>query len=153
MRWNFPAVRRAVVAAAVLLAGAAGCDSNPRTYPVHGKVMLEDGRLVTRGVVLFEGASGGALVAARGTITPNGTYEMSTYKPGDGVPPGKYRVQINPIDLSDTPDEQKNLPFDVKYTNPSDDPQMGGKTPYYSPKEFELNELNAPEGAEPIPTF
>src|SRR5947208_6474009 len=116
MRWNFPAVRRAVVAAAVLLAGAAGCDSNPRTYPVHGKVMLEDGRLVTRGVVLFEGASGGALVAARGTITPNGTYEMSTYKPGDGVPPGKYRVQINPIDLSDTPDEQKNLPFDVKYT-------------------------------------
>lgn len=44
-------------------------------------------------------------------------------------------------------------PFDVKYTNPSDDPQMGVKTPYYFPKEFELNELNAPEGAEPIPTF
>ena len=44
-------------------------------------------------------------------------------------------------------------PFDVKYTNPSDDPQMGAKTPYYFPKEFELNELNAPEGAEPIPTF
>jgi hypothetical protein len=44
-------------------------------------------------------------------------------------------------------------PFDVKYTNPSDDPQLGAKTPYYFPKEFELNELNAPEGAEPIPTF
>ena len=44
-------------------------------------------------------------------------------------------------------------PFDVKYTNPSDDPQMGVKTPYYFPKEFELNELNAPEGGEPIPTF
>jgi hypothetical protein len=44
-------------------------------------------------------------------------------------------------------------PFDVKYTNPSDDPQMGAKTPYYFPKEFELNELNAPEGGEPIPTF
>jgi len=44
-------------------------------------------------------------------------------------------------------------PFDVKYTNPSDDPQMGAKTPYYFPKEFEFNELNAPEGGEPIPTF
>lgn len=45
-------------------------------------------------------------------------------------------------------------PFDVKYTNPGDDPQMGAKgKPYYFPKEFELNELNAPEGGEPIPTF
>jgi hypothetical protein len=24
---------------------------------------------------------------------------------------------------------------------------------YYFPKEFEVNELNAPEGGEPIPTF
>jgi len=45
-------------------------------------------------------------------------------------------------------------PYDIKYTNPSDDPQMGapGK-PYYFPKEFEVNEFNASEGAEPIPTF
>jgi hypothetical protein len=45
-------------------------------------------------------------------------------------------------------------PYDIKYTNPSDDPQMGaqGKA-YYFPKEFEVNELNAPEGGEPIPTF
>lgn len=45
-------------------------------------------------------------------------------------------------------------PYDIKYTNPSDDPQMGaaGK-PYYFPKEFEVNELNAPEGGEQIPTF
>jgi quercetin dioxygenase-like cupin family protein len=45
-------------------------------------------------------------------------------------------------------------PYDIKYTNPSDDPQMGtpGK-PYYFPKEFEGNELSAPEGSEPTPTF
>lgn len=45
-------------------------------------------------------------------------------------------------------------PYDIKYTNPSEDPQMGapGK-PYYFPKEFEVNELNAPEGGEQIPTF
>ena len=45
-------------------------------------------------------------------------------------------------------------PFDVAYTNPGDDPQMGAQgKPYYFPKEFESNELSAPEGGEPIPTF
>lgn len=45
-------------------------------------------------------------------------------------------------------------PYDVKYTNPSDDPQMGAQgKPYYFPKEYELNELNAPQGGEPIPSF
>ncbi len=45
-------------------------------------------------------------------------------------------------------------PFDVKYTNPSDDPEMGVKgKPYYFPKEYEENELNMKEGGEPIPTF
>jgi hypothetical protein len=45
-------------------------------------------------------------------------------------------------------------PYDVKYTNPSDDPQMGAQgKPYYFPKEYELNELNAAEGGEPIPSF
>ena len=45
-------------------------------------------------------------------------------------------------------------PYDIKYTNPSDDPQMGAQgKPYYFPKEFEVNEFNASEGAEPIPTF
>ena len=45
-------------------------------------------------------------------------------------------------------------PYDIKYTNPSDDPQMGAQgKPYYFPKEFEVNELSAPEGGEPIPTF
>ena len=45
-------------------------------------------------------------------------------------------------------------PYDIKYTNPSDDPQMGAQgKPYYFPKEFEVNELTAPGGGEPIPTF
>jgi quercetin dioxygenase-like cupin family protein len=45
-------------------------------------------------------------------------------------------------------------PFDVKYTNPGDDPQMGAQgKPYYFPKEFEVNELDATQGGESIPTF
>jgi hypothetical protein len=53
---------------------------------------------------------------ARGEIRPNGGYQLSTRQLGDGVPPGKYRVLINPVDLSDKPDEEKDLPFDIKYT-------------------------------------
>lgn len=45
-------------------------------------------------------------------------------------------------------------PYDVKYTNPSDDPSNAAKgKPYYFPHEYEQNELNAKEGGEPIPTF
>ena len=33
------------------------------------------------------------------------------------MPPGKYRVRINSMDLSEVPDEKKKLPYDVKYLN------------------------------------
>jgi hypothetical protein len=66
-------------------------------------------------MVVVERREGGAAITARGEIHPDGRYELSTDKIGDGVPPGKYRVLINSMDLSDVPDEKKNLPFDIKY--------------------------------------
>jgi hypothetical protein len=105
--------RMVVIAALVLLVSTAGCGR--RMYPVHGIVTLDDGRPLTRGMVIFEGQPEGVTVMARGQIQPDGSYQLGTEKPGDGVPPGKYRVQINPIDLSEVPDEKKNLPFDIKY--------------------------------------
>jgi hypothetical protein len=104
--------RRLVLAALVL--GLAGCGN--KLHPVRGKVTLDDGTPVTRGLIVFERTDGGPALTARGDIKEDGTYELSTYKTGDGVPPGKYRVLVNPLDLSDIPDEKKNLPFDVKYT-------------------------------------
>ena len=47
---------------------------------------------------------------------PDGHYELSSATPGDGVRPGRYRVLVSALDMSDVPDEQKSLPFDVKYT-------------------------------------
>src|SRR5262249_40025801 len=98
----------------VLVFGTAGCGT--RLYPVRGTVTLEDGTPLTQGMVIFESNQKGAAVMARGEVKPDGSYQLSTYKPGDGVPPGKYRVRINPMDLSEVPDEKKNLPFDIKYT-------------------------------------
>lgn len=108
---SFPG-RRAVVAAALAL-GLSGCGG--AKYPVQGTVALDDGTPVTKGLVVFERVDGGPPVTARGHIGPDGRYALSTDKPGDGVPPGRYKVLINPLDLSDVPDEQKNIPFDFKY--------------------------------------
>jgi hypothetical protein len=105
---------RFVAALAVCLAlFLSGCGA--RKYPVRGTVTLEDGTPLTKGLVIFERVEGGPPVTARGNVQADGRYELSTEKPGDGVPPGRYKVAINPLDTSDVPDEQKVLPFDVKY--------------------------------------
>ena len=108
-------LRRGVLSAAVvaLALGLSGCGGG--LYPVKGTVTLDDGTPLTKGLVVVERVDGGA-VGARGEVRPDGTYELSTGKPGDGVAPGRYKVLVNPLDLSDVPDEQKNLPFDVRYT-------------------------------------
>jgi hypothetical protein len=102
-------------AATGLALAATGC--GPQMYPVRGTVTLEDGTPLVKGLVIFERVDGGPPLTARGDIGPDGRYELSTEKPGDGVPAGRYRVSINPLDTSDVPDEQKVLPFDAKYLN------------------------------------
>jgi hypothetical protein len=102
-------------AAAGVLFAASGC--GPQMYPVRGTVTLEDGTPLAKGLIIFERVEGGPPLTARGDIGPDGRYELSTEKPGDGVPAGRYRVSINPLDTSDVPDEQKVLPFDAKYLN------------------------------------
>lgn len=94
---------------------AVGC--GPQKYPVRGSVNLEDGKPLEKGLIVFERVEGGPPLTARGDIRPDGRFELSTEQPGDGVPTGKYRVSLNPLDTSDVPDEKKVLPFDVKYLN------------------------------------
>jgi hypothetical protein len=103
----------ALAAAALALPGCGG-----GLYPVRGTVTLDDGTPVAKGLVIFERVDGGPAVTARGDIQPDGSYELSTNKPGDGVPPGRYKVVLNSLDLSDVPDEQKDLPYDAKYLSP-----------------------------------
>ena len=75
----------------VLLPGCGG----PRLYPVHGKVTWENGdeaRELAGGMVICESVVG--QVGARGDIEQDGSFQLSTYKPGDGVLPGKHRVAV-----------------------------------------------------------
>jgi hypothetical protein len=86
--------RRAVAAAGLLLFGAAGC--GPALYPAGGKVTYPDGKPVTAGMVVFESKGQDRPVTARGEIQSDGSFRLSTHRPGDGVPPGKYRALVSP---------------------------------------------------------
>jgi hypothetical protein len=82
-----------VLASAAL---AAGC-SGPRLVPVEGAVVWPDGSPALDlggGAVEFESAD--RQTSARGEIGPDATFTLSSSKPGDGVPPGEYRVVVVP---------------------------------------------------------
>src|SRR5688572_23532437 len=110
-----PTASRRLLLIAVLF-GLAGCDGSARLHPVRGTVTLEDGTPLTKGMVIFESIDAAAVpVTARGEIKSDGTYQLGTHQTGDGAPAGKYRVRINPMDLSEVPDEEKKLPYDIRY--------------------------------------
>jgi hypothetical protein len=95
-------------------AGLAGCGSS--LQPVRGTVMLPDGKPAAGSQVVFDGPIGGKAVSARGDVQPDGSFELSTSQPGDGVPLGKYRVQVNPPPLVNAEAAQR-LPYSAKYTD------------------------------------
>jgi hypothetical protein len=89
-----PRRRAAAVVVAGMLLGLAGC-GGPSLYPVHGKVVWENGaeaRELDGGLVVCEAVNGA--VGARGDIQKDGSFQLSTYKPGDGAVPGKHRVAV-----------------------------------------------------------
>jgi hypothetical protein len=107
--------RRVRQVALWLLLAAAGCGSGQ--YPVSGKVTLEDGSPLSKGMVVFERKEGGEPITARGDIQADGSYQLSTHKPGDGVPAGKYRVLVYPRLNIDSPTPERDRPFDARYSD------------------------------------
>jgi hypothetical protein len=102
-----------IPAIAVLLGVVAGCGAG--MTPVRGKVTLPDGKPAASSQVVFESAEGDKKISARGDVSADGSYELSTNKPGDGVPPGKYRVAVIPPPMLDAEGPQVS-PFNGKYS-------------------------------------
>ena len=75
-----------------------GCNSNPETAPVEGKVLL-DGKPLKFGSVMFQNAKGGQ--PATGEIQPDGSFTLSTYAPEDGAVVGEHRVRITCYSMQD----------------------------------------------------
>lgn len=103
---------------AFLVVMLSGCGGSK--VPLKGKVTFkEDGSPLTRGLVCFETAT----YRARGPLTADGTYRVSSEKTNDGIPPGLYKVYIFGAEAAiDNPGNKMNAPravplVAVKYTN------------------------------------
>jgi hypothetical protein len=74
------------------LLAVCGCGSGGgnKTYKVTGKVTFSDGSPLTEGIVVFSGDA----MEAKGGINADGTYSLTSYKPGDGAPAGFYKVYL-----------------------------------------------------------
>lgn len=88
-----PARCLSAVAVALVLATSVGC-SGDKLHPVRGKVVFPDGQPLTGGWVTFQSVGAEKVISADGELNPDGTFEVRTHKPGDGVPPGRYQVTV-----------------------------------------------------------
>lgn len=97
---------------AVLLQGCSG--AGPGMSTVSGTVKMS-GEPVGPGTVAF--VPTGAGNPATGNVDDFGKFTMSTNKPGDGVPPGTYKVAVTIIKTPAHGDEKGNL-FPATYLTP-----------------------------------
>ena len=93
------------ILAASLIGVLIGCSSDEfKTYPVTGKVVFADGSPLAVGKIYIETRDKkyGLGIGATGNIREDGTFEIRTYKPGDGAPPGEYIVFIRGAEVGGT---------------------------------------------------
>ena len=100
------------ILAAALLSSCWSCGSDAgqfvgQTVPVKGKVTYK-GKPLTQGEVVFE-PDGGTGREAHGKIQEDGTFELTTFKAGDGASPGTHRVAVSGTSKKDAvPSKYKN---------------------------------------------
>lgn len=89
----------AQLAAAAVVVSAVGCGGGDRVevYPVSGTVMYEGKPMVGGGSIAFVPTTPRPGKTAGGEIRADGTYELSTYSPGDGSIPGDFRVVVTQV--------------------------------------------------------
>lgn len=80
-----------VVAAAVLAGGCGG----PKLHPVRGVVKFDGKPMKGGGSIAFMPVGNQPGRAPGGEIKDDGTFELSTAKPGDGAMTGEFRVVIH----------------------------------------------------------
>ena len=89
-----------VVAAAMSIAGAVGCESPPPNYPVQGQVLI-DGQPATTGSIRFVPENGRP---ATSPIDGSGHFRLISNAVGgqhEGVLPGAYRVAVTSNEIID----------------------------------------------------
>jgi hypothetical protein len=113
-----------------------GCNRGPKMVQVGGKVLAEDGSPIKRGVreIRFEPMDDTTAVMRRtaiGQIKDDGSFELFTRRPGDGVLPGKYAVLISVVKA---PRDPISL-IDERYS-------VSATTPYHETIEDDVDDLS-----------
>jgi hypothetical protein len=109
-------------AALALLAAAGGCGDGKqrmKLYPVEGKVLV-DGQPPSNAVVVFFPDSPWADVNAdypRAGVKEDGSFKVTTYRSGDGAPPGSYRVTVDTSSRAEGLEKRED-PLKGRYRDP-----------------------------------
>lgn len=141
---------------------ALGCSSgNVTVYPVKGKITLDGKPMVGGGTISLIPVGNQPGKTAGGEIAEDGTYQLMTYKPGDGSMTGEFRVVIlqvvekEPIPTKDGEKVSKaaqSLPKGDRIPTVYGDAQKSPLTIKVEPKS--LNEVNfdlkRSAGVEPV---
>ena len=83
----------------VLLFGLPGCFSHSGLYPVSVQIN-DDGKPINGVTVTFVGDDGAYAV---GFTDAQGSAQMHTYKPRDGVKPGSYSIMLSKFEVMQLP--------------------------------------------------
>jgi hypothetical protein len=108
-----------------LAALAIGCGSadNIKVFPVKGTVKFEGQPMKGGGSIAFYPTGGQTGATPGGEIKEDGTYELMTYKPGDGSMPGDFRVVIYQVTVKEpiaSPDGSAPTPVEGPNVPPQD---------------------------------
>ena len=79
----------------------AGCGGDLKTYRIPGKLVYEDGSPVPGASVVLQTKVGDQIVAARGVASPDGRFDLATFKEADGVVAGEHEVSISPLPVAE----------------------------------------------------
>jgi hypothetical protein len=97
MRHSLVSGRAVAAIGLVAMAVAAGCGENFPETVVTGGVVTHRGKPVSLGTISFQPAARAGAAAARpatGVLAPDGSYQLHSFRHGDGVMPGQYHVTI-----------------------------------------------------------
>ncbi|MFO1020524.1 MAG: hypothetical protein U0903_07495 [Planctomycetales bacterium] len=102
-----------LIALLLLLSVIPGCrkSEGPPTYPAEGELRI-GGKPAFKAQVTFHPVDGQDFdkrgARPNGIVDANGKFKLTTYKPGDGAPEGKYCITIywaeNPDSIEPSPD-------------------------------------------------
>lgn len=116
--FNLRVASLVLVGAALL--GVIGCGNERPMVPVSGTVTFGGGEWPQAGTIGFTPVSStdGVLTrAGSASFAKDGKFVVGSYKPGDGLMPGVYRVKVSSVDPSDftkSPEELNIVPKDFQ---------------------------------------